>query len=403
MKVCVIGLGYIGLPTAALIADSGLRTFGYDINPEVCSNIISNNFSFSEPKLEKMITRVLEDKIFTVHNTIQPADVFVICVPTPLTQTSPPTANIQYVKNAAIDVSKVIKNGDLVIIESTCNIGSTNNIFEIINLSLKNKIEFSIAYCPERIIPGNALDELMNNARVIGGLTNSCSEKAKNFYKMFVKGELHTTSPETAEACKLAENTFRDVNIAFANELSMICDTWKINTLKLIELANNHPRVNIHKPGIGVGGHCIAVDPWFLIQSDPRNTNLIECARNVNTAKTEWVVNKIKDQISYYKLKFKKTPRICFFGLSYKPNIGDLRESPAVHIVQTFLESGYSLRIVEPYICEHSIFELSEPMEAFVDSDIIIVLVAHDELNNLLKRLPNLKNKEIFDYTGNIK
>lgn len=352
-NVCVIGLGYIGLPTAAFIADSGYQVTGVDINREVVDTINSGKTHIVEPKLNQLVKKVVDEKNLTASLIPVKSDTYIIAVPTPFHDTTKidvPKPNINYVKDAIKAIAPFLKKGDLVILESTSPIGTTELIRDLLigyrkdlnfeNDSL-NSFDINIAYCPERVIPGNILFELKNNNRVLGGITAKCSEKAADFYSSFISGECITTNSKTAEMTKLVENSSRDVQIAFANELSMICDNLDINVWELISLANHHPRVNILNPGPGVGGHCIAVDPWFIVDADKENSKIIKTARQINDFKPSWVIKKIKKEINTYikKNELKNTDiNICIYGLTFKPDVDDIRESPAIKISEEILK-----------------------------------------------------------------
>ena len=300
-KVCVIGLGYIGLPTAALLADNGFSVCGVDINETVVKIINNGQIHIIEPDLDKLVESTVNSKnLFAKAKPIE-SDVFLIAVPTPFKNNHEP--NIDFVINATISLIEVIKPGNLIILESTSPIGTTELILETLMKNNVDTSEIFIAHCPERVLPGNILFELIHNDRIVGGINANSSNKAKQFYQTFVKGEVLITDSRTAELCKLVENSFRDVNIAFANELSIICNSANINVWELIKLANRHPRVNILKPGVGVGGHCIAVDPWFIVSQFPNDSKLIKQARSSNNNKTDWVVKNVRDSITNFKLK----------------------------------------------------------------------------------------------------
>ena len=354
-RVCVIGLGYIGLPTAAFLADSGYDVIGVDIDKEVVEIINKGNIHIIEPKLDSLVKDVVSKKKLVASLNPAKSDVYIIAVPTPFHETSKediPKPNIDYVKDAVISISSFLKKGDLVILESTSPIGTTEHIRDILkelreDLNFEdgtsNDCDVNIAYCPERVIPGNVLYELKNNDRVLGGITNACSEKASQFYKNFINGKCFKTNSKTAEMTKLVENSSRDVQIAFANELSIICENLDINVWELISLANHHPRVNILNPGPGVGGHCIAVDPWFIVDADKSNSRIIRQARQINDSKPFWVIERIKEEISRVIDSNELDAQditICIYGLTFKPDVDDIRESPALQIAEEILRTN---------------------------------------------------------------
>ena len=397
MKACFIGLGYIGLPTAIIAADNGVMVHGVDINPEVVTLTNNSELHLIEPHFNKLLKKVVKAGFLKASSSPEPSDVYVICVPTPVNSDNAP--DVSFVEAAAESLIPFLKAGDLVILESTSPVGTTRRISELIfgqRPELRNQIY--IAYCPERMIPGKALFELIHNDRVVGGIDKASTRKACEFYAHFVKGNLHPTDSETAEMCKLVENSSRDVQIAFANELSIICDKIGIDVVKLIELANKHPRVNILQPGCGVGGHCIAVDPYFITHSFPNEAKLIACAREINTQKTAWYAEKISNLISDFELENGRTPVVALMGLSFKPDIDDLRESPALCIVNEVLlhHANIEFLIVEPNISRHSLYKLTDYNEAVDKADIIVFLVKH----SLFKNLNIGKNKMVLNFCG---
>lgn len=387
MKCCVLGLGYIGLPTSAILAKAGHEVLGIDINEKVINSLNEKKIHIKEPGLDELVIENLNKGKFKVSKKIEASDVFIITVPTPFKKTNAskiPIPDITFVINAAISISKEIKSGDLIIIESTSPVGTTNKVAEIIfeRTGLDSK-DIHIAYCPERVIPGNILYELVENDRVIGGYTSEASQKAKTFYSTFCNGKLNVTDTKVAELVKLSENTYRDINIAFANELSMICENLNINTLEVIKYSNQHPRVNILNPGCGVGGHCIAVDPWFIASQYPNDTNLIQAARKVNLSKTEWVINKIINRTIYLKNKLKKDIVVGILGLTFKPNVDDLRESPAYFIAKELIKNRINIIAYEPNIKKSDEIKLSELENINKEIDLAVFLVAHKEFLNL--------------------
>lgn len=397
MKACFMGLGYIGLPTAIVAADSGIHVTGVDINPQVVETVNQGRIHIIEPGLEALCARVVQKGTLHAFTEPQESEVYLIVVPTPFTGDHEP--DISYVEAATRSLIPWLKEGNLFIIESTSPVGTTEKMAHLIfteRPELKDKIY--IAYCPERVLPGNVIYELVHNDRVIGGLDPVSTEKACDFYSRFVKGTLHRTNTRTAEMCKLTENSSRDVQIAFANELSLICDKAGINVWELIELANKHPRVNILQPGSGVGGHCIAVDPYFLTADFPRESQLIGKAREINNYKAFWCAEKTLQSIRQFVLEQGREPVVALMGLAFKPNIDDLRESPAKYIatrvMQGHSEAGYL--IVEPNIESHKVFKLTDYRQAYEEADIVAFLVAH----NQFKTLPWREDKTILDFCG---
>lgn len=397
IEVVILGLGYIGLPTAALISNTNKFVFGVDTNQNVVDTINKGQVHIVEPELDIAVEKAVKGGFLKASTRAVAANTYLLAVPTPFKSDNKP--DISFVKAATSSVLNLLKAGDLFIIESTSPIGTTENIADYIYSSrpeLRNEVY--IAYCPERVLPGNAMKELVNNDRVIGGINNESTEKAVLFYKKFVNGSLHKTNARTAEMCKLVENSSRDVQIAFANELSMICNKAKINVWELIDLANKHPRVNILKPGCGVGGHCIAVDPYFILSDYPKESRIIGTAREVNNYKSFWCAEKIQSTKLKFQIEFGREPSIALMGLAFKPNIDDLRESPAKYIVQKVLQNANNEAhyIVEPNIEEHKVFKLTNYKLAVQKADIIIFLVAHKEF----KRIRLSKEKIVLDFCG---
>ena len=384
MKACFIGLGYIGLPTAIIAANSGVDVVGVDINPKVVEKINKAELHIIEPGLDVLLTQVIRQGSLRASSVPEEADAFFIVVPTPFKGDHEP--DVSYVESATRSVIPVLKPGDLFVIESTSPIGTTEAMAELIfaeRPELRGKIY--IAYCPERVLPGNIIYELIHNDRVIGGIDEASTERAKEFYGRFVKGELFSTNSRTAEMCKLTENSSRDVQIAFANELSLICDKAGIDVWELIKLANRHPRVNILRPGAGVGGHCIAVDPYFIVSAYPEQAKIIARAREINNYKSDWCAEKIISTILRFTLDNNRKPVVALMGLAFKPDIDDLRESPAMHIVNNVIEAdtGAELLIVEPNIKSHPRFALTEAGEAYRRADIVVYLTAHTPFKSL--------------------
>ena len=383
-EVVTVGLGYIGLPTSALIASNGIKVQGVDINQEVVDTINKGNVHIVEPQLDIAVKKSVEIGNLIASTLAEQADVFLIVVPTPFKGDHEP--DISYIQNATQSIVPLLKYGDLFILESTSPVGTTDKIKEMIfsqRPELKNKIY--IAYCPERVLPGNVMHELIHNDRVIGGIDDASTKKAISFYSRFVKGELYATNAKTAEMCKLVENASRDVQIAFANELSLICDKAGIDVWELINLANKHPRVNILQPGCGVGGHCIAVDPYFIKAHFPHESKLIGTARELNNFKASWSVEKIQNKILKFELTQKRKPIVALCGLAFKPNIDDLRESPALYIAEKISQTHPKEKIffVEPNIVSHKRFQITPLKKALMHSDLIFVLVAHKEFKNI--------------------
>ena len=379
-KVCIIGLGYIGLPTAAVLANHNYNVLGVDINQSVVNKINQGLIHIVEPDLDVIVKKSVESNFLKASVVPNYADIFIICVPTPFKEINgEPVPILDFVVKATTSIIPFIKDGNIIILESTSPVGTTHLIKKILEENNINTSNLYIAYCPERVLPGKILTELIENDRIIGGVNKLSTEVVANFYRTFVKGVVIETDDKTAEMCKLTENSYRDVCIAFANELSIICSLNKINVWELIRLANHHPRVNILQPGTGVGGHCIAVDPWLIIAQDPLNSKLIKTARNVNDYKTEWVIEQIILEAKKFKINYKKDPVIACLGLSFKPNIDDLRESPAVKVANDLLMLKYKVIVVEPNITYHNVFILNSLTEAKKEADIFVLLVSHNE------------------------
>lgn len=377
--VSVIGLGYIGLPTSAVIASRGVKVIGVDVNQSAVDTINSGKIHIVEPELDVMVRDVVKSGHLRAVTAPEASDAFMIAVPTPF-KGSNHVPDLSYVKAATLSIAPVLKKGNLVILESTCPVGTTQKMVEWLSSArpdLKFPQDVGIAYCPERVLPGKIIEELTKNDRVIGGMTPQCAERAKALYQLFVKGECVLTDSATAEMCKLTENSFRDVNIAFANELSMICDKFGINVWELIRLANRHPRVNILQPGPGVGGHCIAVDPWFIVDSAPREARLIRTAREVNDYKPHAVIDQIMEAAGALK-----NPTIACYGLAFKANVDDLRESPALEITKQLAEKkAGTVLAVEPHVSSlpksMDRVSLVSAEEALSRADIHVILVDH--------------------------
>lgn len=396
-SVVMMGLGYIGLPTAALIAKNKTYVHGVDINPSVVETINAGKIHIVEPELDVAVAEAVKTGFLKAATTAIEASIYLIVVPTPFKGKNEP--DISFVEAATKAVIPLLKKDDLYIIESTSPVGTTDKMMNLIyseRPELEGKI--NIAYCPERVLPGNVMYELVHNDRVIGGIDDKSTNKAVNFYREFIKGDLHRTNARTAEMCKLVENSSRDVQIAFANELSLICDKANINVWELIELANKHPRVNILQPGCGVGGHCIAVDPYFIVAEYPMESQIIGKAREINNYKSFWCAEKVQTAKLEFELKNNRKPSIALMGLAFKPNIDDLRESPAKYIVQKVLQNANNEEyfIVEPNIEEHKVFKITNYKVAAEKADIVVFLVAHDEFKTLEISL----DKVVMDFCG---
>lgn len=398
MKACFIGLGYIGLPTAIIAADSGVDVVGVDVNPKVVEKVNNAELHIVEPGLDVLLKKVVGSGMLRASLKPEAADAFFIVVPTPFKGDHEP--DVSYVESATRSVIPVLKPGDLFVVESTSPIGTTEAMADIIfaeRPELRGKI--FIAYCPERVLPGNIIYELVHNDRVIGGVDEASTERAKEFYGRFVKGELFSTNSRTAEMCKLTENSSRDVQIAFANELSLICDKAGIDVWELIKLANRHPRVNILRPGAGVGGHCIAVDPYFIVSAYPEQAKIIARAREINNYKSEWCAEKVISTILRYELNNGRKPVVALMGLAFKPDIDDLRESPAMHIADAVFKAatGATILVVEPNIKSHSRYDLTDAADAYNQADIVVFLTAHTPFKSLVD---DKGDKIVMDFCG---
>lgn len=398
--VCVVGLGYIGLPTAALLASNGYNVVGADLNPHAVNTINQGKIHIVEPDLDAYVRSAVTAGRLKAYSTPQAADIYMICVPTPFHEgDGVPQPNIDYVLAATRSIASLVKPGDIVILESTSPVGTTHEIREELK---KNGVDVSaihMAYCPERVLPGKIMTELVGNDRVVGGIDADATRIVADFYRTFVQGEVLETDAKTAEMCKLTENSFRDVNIAFANELSMICAKEGINVWNLIKLANRHPRVKILQPGAGVGGHCIAVDPWFIVARDPQNARLIRRGREVNNAKTDWVIDQIKIAAADSSARTGRKPKIACLGLAFKPDIDDLRESPALHVAQALQTQGYDVVAVEPHIERHDLFDLVTMDRAFEIADVFALLVKHRQFTDAASK-SRLSKVGALDFCG---
>ncbi len=397
MKACFMGLGYIGLPTAIIAAKHGINVTGVDVNPDVVAKTNAGQLHIIEPGLGDLLKEVVAGGSLRAVSKPEVCDAYFMVVPTPFKGNHEPDTS--FVEAATRAVIPVLKEGDLYVIESTSPVGTTEAMAEIIYAErpdLKGKIY--IAYCPERVLPGNVIYELVHNDRVIGGIDEASTKKAIEFYSQFVKGTLHPTNARTAEMCKLTENSSRDVQIAFANELSLICDRAGINVWELIELANKHPRVNILRPGCGVGGHCIAVDPYFLTADFPKESKLIATARAINNYKADWCAEKVVNAMLRFELDNHRKPTVAMMGVAFKPDIDDLRESPAKYIITKVMQScnNGDILVVEPNVEKHNVFKLTPYEEAYEKADIVVFLTAHTPF----KSLPWRDDKVILDFCG---
>jgi len=395
---CIIGLGYIGLPTAAVLARAGHRVIGVDVNAHVVATVNQGLIHIVEPDLDQAVAEAVASGALTAQLTPAPADVFLVAVPTPF-RNGPndiPLPNIDYVLAAARAIAPLLRPGNLVLLESTSPVGTTEQVAAAISeVSGLNSDQLHIAYCPERVLPGRILTELISNDRVIGGLTPAAAEAGKAFYASFCQGQLLTTSARTAELVKLTENSNRDVNIAFANELSLVCDRLGINVRELIRLANHHPRVNVLQPGCGVGGHCIAVDPWFIAAAAPDITPLIQTARRVNDGKSRWVIKQVQERAAALEDQLGRPALIGCLGLAFKPDVDDLRESPALHITTELVVAGLDVLACEPNLNDHPTIKLHSLEQLLTNADLLVFLVAHTPFKGL-----DLAGRAVFDLCG---
>lgn len=376
-KICIVGLGYIGLPTATMFSCYGHKVIGVDVNEKVVNNINKGKIIIEEPNLEEIVEDVVKKGNLIASISPKESDVFIISVPTPIKDDK--TSDMSYVISATKSIIKYLKEGNIVVLESTSPVGTTEEVVKPIieESGLKVGRDIMLGYCPERVIPGKIIYELKNNDRVIGGIDKKSAEEIRKIYKTIVDGNIYLTDCKTAELCKLMENTYRDVNIALSNELLLICDKLNINVWEVIEYSNKHPRVNLHTPGPGVGGHCLAVDPWFIIEKEPELSNIIKSSRLLNDSMPEYVYNKI-DKI----LQKDKSKKITILGITYKANTDDMRESPIIKLIDKLLKNNYNVKVFDPYIKDFQI-NCQSILEACKDSDLLILGVNHDYFKNL--------------------
>jgi len=393
-KICVIGLGYIGLPTASLLANRGYRIHGVDIVQSTVDTINRGEIHIVEPDLDTFVRSAVNSGYMVANTKPTQSDIFIIAVPTPFHDGYVP--NIDFVIEATKSIAPYIQDGNIVILESTSPVGTTDKIEKVLKNKGIDTTKIYISHCPERVLPGKIMRELVENDRIVGGLTPEATTKTVEFYKTFVKGKVLSTDARTAEMAKLTENSFRDVNIAFANELSILCDKFGIDVWELISLTNRHPRVNVLQPSAGVGGHCIAVDPWFIVHAGGDDAKIIRTAREVNTYKTQWVIEKVKNESLTFEKENGEIAKIACMGLAFKPDIDDLRESPALYITRELISNGLEILAVEPNIKSFDEFNIVEYHEAIQKADIIVFLVAHREFKDI--KIDN--NKKIIDFCG---
>ena len=399
-KICIMGMGYIGLPTAALLANRGYQVHGVDINQHAIDTINRGEIHIVEPELDTFVRSAVQSGSLVANIEPSEADIFMIAVPTPFHAdkineiTNSPIPNIDYVVDATKQIASYIKPGNLILLESTSPVGTTDMMASVLKKEGVDIDSIFIAHSPERVLPGHIMRELIENDRVVGGVNGESTKKAAEFYRTFVEGGVLETTAKTAEMAKLTENSFRDVNIAFANELSILCDDMDIDVRELISLANKHPRVDILNPGCGVGGHCISVDPWFIVDSANGKAKMIEQARRANDYKADWVVEKIKNHAFKCEKEEGKRLSIACMGLAFKPDIDDLRESPALYIAQE-LAKDIDIKVVEPNIKAYKDLELIE-LEEGLSMDICIYLVAHKQFKGV-----NIKENDL-DFCGGI-
>lgn len=393
-KICILGMGYIGMPTACMLANNGYRVLGIDINNEIIEKLSNGKVHIDEPDLEEIFLKAFDNKKLRVSTNVEKSDVYIIAVPTPLNNKN--KADLSFVISAANMIKDHVSKGCLVILESTSPPGTTRNIVgDIIHRSsnLRAGKDYFLSFCPERVLPGKIVYELINNDRVIGGINEESAKKAEEIYGSFVKGKIYLTSLEVAEFVKLAENTYRDINIAFSNELAIICGKYGINIWEIIRFANMHPRVNILNPGPGVGGHCIPIDPWFILENIEIKNTIIEKARDINNGTPFRIAEEIIDILKKYK-----NPKVTLFGVSYKENVGDTRESPAITICNELIKKGINVAVYDPLVSDFK-YLLAGLEDSLKDSDLLLLFVCHDEFRKIsLKKIKSLmRNKNIFD------
>ncbi|WP_345974755.1 UDP-N-acetyl-D-mannosamine dehydrogenase [Sulfurimonas sp. HSL3-7] len=391
--ICVVGLGYIGLPTAALLSNRGYKVHGVEIIQSTVDTINHGKIHIVEPGLDTFVRSAVNSGRLEADTLPKESDIFIIAVPTPFYEGFVP--NIDFVIDATKSIAPYVKAGNIVILESTSPVGTTEKVAEVLEQNGVDISSIYIAHCPERVLPGQIMQELVANDRIVGGITPEATKVTAAFYKTFVDGEVLQTDAKTAEMAKLTENSFRDTNIAFANELSILCDKFGIDVWELIALANRHPRVNILRPGAGVGGHCIAVDPWFIVHKGGKDAKMIRTAREVNMYKTEWVIEKIKNAALTYEKEHGSEAKIACMGLAFKPNIDDLRESPALYITRRLVSENLDVLAVEPNIHKSDEFTLVDFEQAVNEADIVVFLVSHKEFGNL-----NTEYKIVLDFCG---
>jgi len=393
-KICVIGLGYIGLPTACLFAKYGYDVKGIEMKKMIIDSIKNGTFNSPETGLNELVEEVVKSGKLTLNNKPEKSDIFIICVPTPLNEKAT-LCDLSYVKSTAISITPLLEKGNTVILESTVPPGTIKNVLLPIleNSGLKAGEDFNLVYCPERLLPGNLLKEIINNDRVIGGIDDYSSKIAKELYSSFVKGNIYITDATTAEVIKLMENTYRDINIALANEFAMVCEKLGINVWEAIKIANKHPRVNIHFPGPGVGGHCIPKDPWFIFESFPNGVKIIKTAREINDFMPEYVVETVKRYI-----KNIKNPKVALLGVSYKANVDDTRNSPSTKIIEIFKQEGYEVSAHDPHVKNYG-FELHEFEDVVKNADCILLCVNHNKYKKINPKIISklVRNKLIID------